>query len=43
MKSFEFWFDFGSPASYFAWTQIPSIEAVTGATAQFKPPAIIRR
>jgi 2-hydroxychromene-2-carboxylate isomerase len=37
MKSFEYWFDFGSPASYLAWTQIPNIEAATGATAQFKP------
>jgi 2-hydroxychromene-2-carboxylate isomerase len=37
MKSFEFWFDFGSPAAYLAWTQIPSIKAATGATAQFKP------
>lgn len=37
MKSFEFWFDFGSPASYLAWTQIPGIEATTGATAAFKP------
>ena len=30
MKSFEFWFDFGSPAAYLAWTQIPAIEASTG-------------
>ena len=37
MKSFEFWFDFGSPAAYLAWTQIPNIEAATGATALFKP------
>ena len=37
MKSFEFWFDFGSPASYLAWTQIPDIEATTGAAAMFKP------
>jgi 2-hydroxychromene-2-carboxylate isomerase len=37
MKSFEFWFDFGSPASYLAWTQIPDIEASTGAAALFKP------
>ena len=37
MKSFEFWFDFGSPAAYLAWTQIPNIEATTGATALFKP------
>ncbi len=37
MKCFEFWFDFGSPAAYLAWTQISNIEAATGATAQFKP------
>ncbi len=37
MRSFEFWFDFGSPASYLAWTQIPAIESATGATTVFKP------
>jgi len=37
MKSFEFWFDFGSTASYLAWTQLPALEAATGATAVFKP------
>lgn len=37
MKSFEFWFDFGSPASYLAWTQIPKIETATGAVAVLKP------
>jgi 2-hydroxychromene-2-carboxylate isomerase len=37
MKSFEFWFDFGSPASYLAWTQISRIESTTSATAVFKP------
>jgi len=37
MKTFEFWFDFGSTASYLAWTQIPNIEAATGAKAVFKP------
>ncbi len=37
MKTFEFWFDFGSTASYLAWTQIPNIEAATGAKAIFKP------
>ena len=37
MKSFEFWFDFGSPAAYLAWTQIPTLESETGAQAQFKP------
>ncbi len=37
MKTFEFWFDFGSPASYLAWTQIPVIEADTGARASHCP------
>ncbi len=37
MKSFEFWFDFGSPAAYLAWTQIPAIEASTGAQALWRP------
>ena len=37
MKSFEFWFDFGSTASYLAWTQLPALEAATGAKAVFKP------
>ena len=37
MKSFEFWFDFGSSASYLAWTQLPALEAATGATAILKP------
>ena len=37
MKTFEFWFDFGSPASYLAWTQIGAIEAATGATAVYRP------
>jgi 2-hydroxychromene-2-carboxylate isomerase len=37
MKSFEFWFDFGSPSAYLAWTQIPTVETATGATAVYKP------
>ena len=37
MKSFEFWFDFGSSASYLAWTQLPALEAATGAVAALKP------
>ena len=37
MKSFEFWFDFGSSASYLAWTQLPALEAATGAKAIYKP------
>jgi 2-hydroxychromene-2-carboxylate isomerase len=36
MKTFEFWFDFGSPAAYLAFTQIPRIEAETGATAIYR-------
>lgn len=37
MKNFEFWFDFGSPSAYLAWTQIPNVEADTGAVAIYKP------
>ena len=37
MKTFEYWFDFGSPASYLAWTQLPAIEAATGAQAVPRP------
>jgi 2-hydroxychromene-2-carboxylate isomerase len=37
MKTFEFWFDFGSPAAYLAFTQIPRIEKETGATAIYCP------
>ncbi len=37
MKTFEFWFDFGSPAAYLAFTQIPSIETATGAKAIYRP------
>lgn len=37
MKTFEFWFDFGSTASYLAWTQLPKLEAATGARALYKP------
>ena len=37
MKTFEFWFDFGSTASYLAWTQLPALEADTGAKPVFKP------
>jgi 2-hydroxychromene-2-carboxylate isomerase len=37
MKSFEFWFDFGSPAAYLAFTQLPKIEAETNATAIYRP------
>ncbi len=37
MKTFEFWFDFGSSASYLAWTQLQKLEADTGAKAVLKP------
>ena len=37
MKSFEFWFDFGSPASYLAWTQLADITRSTGAQALARP------
>jgi 2-hydroxychromene-2-carboxylate isomerase len=37
MKSFEFWFDFGSTASYLAWTQLPALQAETGAKGVLKP------
>ena len=37
MKQFEFWFDFGSPASYLAWTQISKIEADCAAHASYHP------
>ncbi len=37
MKTFEFWFDFGSTASYLAWTQLPKLEAATGARTLYKP------
>ena len=37
MKTFEFWFDFGSPAAYLASTQIAAIEAATGARAVWRP------
>ncbi len=37
MKTFEFWFDFGSSASYLAWTQLSALEAASGASAVLKP------
>ena len=36
-KTVEFFFDFGSPASYLAWTQLPKIAAATGAQIVWKP------
>jgi 2-hydroxychromene-2-carboxylate isomerase len=37
MKSFEFWFDFGSTASYLAWTQLSAVESATHSKAVLKP------
>ena len=36
-KTFEFYFDFGSPAAYMAWTQVAQIARDTGATVIYKP------
>lgn len=36
-KSVDFYFDFGSPAAYLAWTQLPKICADNGATLNYKP------
>jgi 2-hydroxychromene-2-carboxylate isomerase len=36
-KQVEFWFDFGSPTAYLAYTQLPKIAAATGATIDWRP------
>ncbi|MEO8544364.1 MAG: 2-hydroxychromene-2-carboxylate isomerase [Burkholderiaceae bacterium] len=36
-KSTDFLFDFGSPAAYLAWTQLPQLAAATGATVNALP------
>ncbi len=36
-RSVDFLFDFGSPAAYLAWTQLPHLAADTGATVVMKP------
>jgi 2-hydroxychromene-2-carboxylate isomerase len=36
-KTVDFYFDFGSPAAYLAWTQLPIICAETGARLVLKP------
>ena len=36
-KSIEFFFDFGSPTTYLAHTQLPRIAAETGATLVYRP------
>jgi len=37
VKTVEFYFDFGSPASYLAWTQLPGIVAEHGAVLNYRP------
>jgi 2-hydroxychromene-2-carboxylate isomerase len=37
MKTADFYFDFGRPASYLAWTQLPKLAADTGATIRPMP------
>ncbi|MGZ5236084.1 MAG: 2-hydroxychromene-2-carboxylate isomerase [Caldimonas sp.] len=36
-RSVEYFFDFGSPTSYLAWTQLPKIAAETGAGIVWRP------
>ncbi|WP_137818725.1 2-hydroxychromene-2-carboxylate isomerase [Pseudomonas sp. 2FG] len=36
-RSVEFFFDFGSPATYLAWTQLPKIAAEAGAEITWRP------
>ena len=36
-KQVEFFFDFGSPAAYLAWTQLPTIAAATAASIVWRP------
>ena len=36
-KTVEFLFDFGSPAAYLAWTQLPKLAADTGAAIDARP------
>jgi 2-hydroxychromene-2-carboxylate isomerase len=37
MKTIEFWFDFGSPTTYLAHTQLPRIARETGADLVYRP------
>jgi 2-hydroxychromene-2-carboxylate isomerase len=36
-RTIEFFFDFGSPTTYLAWTQLPRIAAECGATIEWRP------
>jgi 2-hydroxychromene-2-carboxylate isomerase len=37
MRTVDFYFDFGSPAAYLAWTQMPQLAAETGAEVVYRP------
>lgn len=37
MKTVDFYFDFGSPAAYLAWTQLPALCEAAGAQLVYKP------
>jgi 2-hydroxychromene-2-carboxylate isomerase len=37
MRTIDFYFDFGSPAAYLAWTQMPQLAAETGAEVVYRP------
>ena len=37
MKTVDFYFDFGSPAAYLAWTQLPALCQQAGAELVYKP------
>src|ERR1041385_624740 len=37
MATIEFFFDYGSPASYLAYTQMPGLAQRTGATIVYRP------
>jgi 2-hydroxychromene-2-carboxylate isomerase len=36
-KTVEFFFDFGSPTSYLAWTQLPALCEASGASLAYRP------
>jgi len=36
-RSVDFYFDYGSPTTYLAWTQLPALARRTGATVNYKP------
>ena len=37
IKTLDFYFDYGSPTSYLAYTQLPALARGTGATVNYKP------